>query len=264
MSRDEFIQVASTVPFDNTGTSGYTATDVQQALQDLRNFQISNPSYTATTLNGTLSLLQSSTSYQFITGSATGYSIKLADATTLFKGRTYILFNTTAQTINIKNYGNTVLTTLAQNSVGYAYLQDDGTANGTWVIWQVLTSTTASGIINYNLTSQTAFTTTSTTDVVITGFTLTPQAGTYACWYNAKSFHTTTPKTHWWSFYKNGSKIVESERSQDTAHSSQNMTDTTMAVATFTGSETIDVRIRAQNGSLRIDSRTIILIRLGT
>lgn len=263
MSKINISPVARSVPFDPTSVS-FTSTSVQEALQEARDRKVWTLSTTAITASGTKNLTEADNSLQIFTGSASGYSIVLPDATTLFNGRKFELVNNTNNTINIKDNTGSVLFTLSQNSIANCTLQSNSTAAGVWISWQVLLSSTASGIINYNIFTSTNFSTTSTSDVIITGFTLTPQAGTYACWYNASSFLNTTPKTHWWSFYQNGVKVARSERSQDTAHSNTGMVDPTMAVLVFNGSETIDVRVRTQNGTLQINDRTMILIRLGT
>jgi hypothetical protein len=220
--------------------------------------------FTATVLNSNLVLAADGKTLQFLTGTATGFSILLPDATALQPGHKFELINQSTQPILVKNSAGIVLFTLSQSSIGYLTLQDNSTAGGSWVYWQVLTTSTASGIINYNLTATTPFATTSATDVLITGFTLTPQAGTYAIWYNASVLHTTTPIAHFWSLYKAGVQIAESLRQQDTAHSNQVMVDSTMAVSQFNGAQSIDVRVRRNtSGTLTVNARTLILIRLG-
>lgn len=219
---------------------------------------------TAITTNGTLNLNVDSFTYQILTGSATGYSIVLPDATTVTPGLEFQFYNTTNNTIAVKNNSGTTLATIAQNTYMHIKLRANSTQDGVWDLWQILLSSIASGVINYTLSSSTAFNTTSTSYVQITGFSVTPQAGTYAIWYNAESFLTTTPKTHWWAIFRNGSIIQESERSQDTAHSNQNMVDATMCISTFNGSQSIDVRVKTTNGTLTINDRSLILIRLGT
>jgi hypothetical protein len=224
------------------------------------------PTSTATTLNGTLTLTVTSTCLQYLTGTATGYTVALPNATTLQTGWLYIIANTTSQTIDIDNGAGTFLFTLSQNSIGYLYLQTNGTTAGVWLYYQVLASSTASGIINYTLDDATPFTSSvrNPSYDLITGFSLTPQAGTYALWYNASVYYTTTPKSHWWAFYLAGVQQAGSIRMQDTAHSNQNMVDITMDVLQFNGSQTIDVRVSCDNtGSITVNSRTLILIRLG-
>lgn len=218
-----------------------------------------------TSLNGTYTMLGTDPTSLVLTGTASGFSVLLPNATSEPQGHLVNIYNTTSQIINIKDGAGNLLTSLSQSSVAYAYLQTNGTAAGTWIIWQVLISSTASGVINYNMVSSTAFTTSSTTNVVITAFSVTPQAGTYAIWYNAESFYTTTPKSHWFSIYKAGVQISNSERSQDTAHSNQNMNDSTMTITQVNGSQAIDVRVRCDNtGSLTVNKRSLLLIRLGT
>jgi hypothetical protein len=123
----------------------------------------------------------------------------------------------------------------------------------------------ASGILNYNLTSNTAFTTSSTSFVLITGFTLTPASGTYAIIYNASVFYTTTPRFHRWTIFRAGVELADSRREQLTSRSNQNMVDSTIAIANFNGSQTCDVRVLCDTsgGSLTVNARSILLVRLG-
>lgn len=264
MRRDSISQVASEIPFDNTTGRGFTSEDCQTTIEEIRDHTVYTSSSTAISAAGTLSLTSSSNNLQYLTGSGAGYSVVLPNATTIPVGSLYQIINTTNETVDIKDGSSALLFTLSQNSIGYLYLQLNGTSAGTWVYFQVLASSTSSGIINYNITSTTPFTTSSTTDVVITGFTVTPQAGTYCVWYNASVFYTTTPIAHYWSIYKGGSKVADSARQQDTAHSNQTMVDSTMAVISCNGSAAVDVRVRrGTSGALTVNARTLILIRLG-
>lgn len=222
---------------------------------------------TASTLNGTLTLDADSECLQYVTGTATGFSVVLPSALTLKYNTNYVFVNTTPNTIDIKNGSRTVLFTLSQNSFGYLYLRTNLTVAGVWDYWQVLASSTASGVINYNLISSTAFTTSvrTPTYAIITGFSLTPQAGTYAIWYNASVYYTTTPKPHYWSIYKNGSAITDSKRQQDTAHSNQTMVDATMTIASFNGTDVCAVYVScADTGSLTVNARSLLMVRLGS
>jgi hypothetical protein len=228
--------------------------------------RVATPTSTATTLNGTLTLTAASTSLQIITGTATGFSIVLPAATSLANGWKYEFSNTTSQLVTVKTNGGATLFTLDRISTAYITLRDNSTAAGTWIFWQVLTSSIASGIINYNTVSATAFTSTNRTDPyeLITGFQLTPQAGTYACWYNASVYYTTTPKAHFWAFHRAGTIVSDSMRQQDTAHSNQTMMDGTMTILSFDGSQTLDVRVKCDNtGALTVNARSLIAIRIG-
>lgn len=213
--------------------------------------------------NSTLTLTVVSHTHLRFTGTTAGQIVRLPVATTLIKGWRYEFSNASNKTIQVQDGAGVNLFVLDSNSKAFLELADATTTAGTWFFWQVLANSIASGVINYNIVSSAAFNTTSITDVLITGFQFTPQAGTYACFLNAASHLTTTPKAHWWSFYRGGTKMADSERTQDTAHSNQNMVDTTMTVAYFDGAQTLDVRVRTSNGTLTIKSRTMLLIRLG-
>jgi len=226
-----------------------------------------NSTNTTTILNGTLILTALSRCLQFLSGSATGFSVVLPAANTLGLSVHYVIANDTNQLVTVKDGSGVSILTIDRNSIAYLYVQDNTTIAGNWFFWQVLANSIASGIINYNITSSTAFITSSRnpTFVPITGLNVTPQAGTYACWYNASVYYTTTPKAHFWVFYKNGTQVVESLRQQDTAHSNQTMVDTTQAVLSFNGSETCSVRVACDNtGSLTVNARTMVLIRIGS
>jgi len=219
---------------------------------------------TQATAAGTLTLTVASNMAQYFTGATAGQIVQLPNATTLAVGQRYELFNQSSNTVQVKDGSGADLFVLSQSSIAYITLQTNGTAAGGWIAWQVFVSSQASGILNYQIISSTAFSTGSTSDVLITGFTLTPTAGTYAVWFNGSSYLTTTPKTHWWSIYRGGTKIADSERAQDTAHSNQTMMDSTQTVAAFNGTQACDVRVRTTNGTLTMNNRSLLLIRMGS
>lgn len=225
---------------------------------------VRSPTVTATTAGGTLTMLAPANT-QLLTGTAAGFSVALPSALTLNTVVDLPIFNLSSQNVNIKDFGGNIIFTVSQSSICFAYLVDNSTANGQWVFWQSLINE-ATGIKNYNLTSTTPFTTSSRNPAfaIITGFTLTPVAGTYICLYNASVFYTTTPKFHRWAFYESGVQVADSLRQQDTAHSNQTMMDTTQAIIQVSGADTIDVRVACDNtGSLTVNARTMVLIRLG-
>jgi hypothetical protein len=254
-------QVASSVPFDNT-VSSFKAADVQNALDETRRRIVWNLSTQATTTNGTMTLLESHDSMQIYTGSATGYSVILPVATTLFNGRKFEIVNSSSAPLTVKFADGTTLVTLGQTSIGYVTLQDNSTSNGVWISWQTYIGT-AGGILSYNLISSTAFTTSSTTDVLITGFSTTPSAGTYAVFYSASVFGTTSPQNNTWTIYKAGSAVSDSLRTQISSRSNQTMNQSTQSIVQFDGTQTVDVRVSIAAGSLTVNQRSLLLIRLG-
>ena len=255
--------VAPGVPFLNASTSFYYD-NVEDTLIETRQLITYDPEFITTSLNGTTNLVYTNKTLQIVTGTQTGHSIVLPNATTLFTGRKYEVANQSSQPISINTFGGSSLFNLNPQSVAMLTLQDNTTTAGVWI--SVVVSTIASGIQSYNLISSTPFTTSvrNPTFDIITGFSITPLSGTYGCWYSSASYYTTTPKSHFWAFYKAGVQVADSLRSQDTAHSNQNMMDTTQSIIQFNGSQALDVRVACDNtGSLTINQRSMLLIRLG-
>lgn len=254
--------VAEAVPFDNGTSKGFIDDNVQRALEELREHTIYDSRTQATTLNGTLTLTVTDKNFQILTGTQTGYSVVLPSATTLTLSASYQIANTSSQPVTIKDGSGAALFTLSQGSIGYAILQLNGTTAGTWLWWQSQLSV-ASGVITYNITTPTVFTSSSTTDVVITGFTVTPLAGTYAVWFNIATENTSGTATNTASIYKAGVKIADSERAARMAASNSPFALASMTISSFNGSETCDVRVRTSSASQTVRARSLLLIRLG-
>jgi len=224
------------------------------------------PDSFVTANNATLQLTSSSNFVNFLTGSGTPYTVRLPDASTINIGCKFEIFNLTNFVVAIRDFAGNLLFNLSQNSIGCATLQLNGSSAGTWQFWQVLTSSIASGIISYNVISAVAFNTTSRfpTYAPITGFNVTPQAGTYGVWYSASTYYTTTPKGHWWAIAKNGTNVTASIRRQDTAHSNQTMSDVTQSIIPCNGTDVISLNVACDNtGTLTVNDRSLLLIRLG-
>lgn len=221
------------------------------------------PALQAISLNGSLVLSVSAPTSVVLTGSATGYSVLLPNCTSEEPGHVHNLFNTTNELISIKDASGTQLVLLAQNSVAYCFLQSAGTTNGVWLIWQALLSSVASGVISYNVISSTPFTTSSPTDVVITGFSLTPQAGTYAVWYNASATCSQNNSDVEHSIYRGGLVIADSLRHTQSVSANFNFQQSTQTIAAFSGAETCDVRVSTNQGSHTVLDRSLLMIRIG-
>lgn len=221
-----------------------------------------NVTVTNTTLNGTLTLTVTSLSNHVFAGTATGFSVVLPNATTLTNnGWSYNFFNNTTQSIDIKYNDGSVVFTVAALSVGVFILQSNATTNGIWAFWQVFSGSSA-GLVYYKVTLSTTFTTTSLTNVLITGTTVTPISGTYAVWYNGLSSMSSGNKTHWWSIFNGGTIITDSERRQGSASANGGMTDSTITTTTVNGAQAIDVRVRTDGTSTTITGRTLIVARI--
>lgn len=210
----------------------------------------------------TLTLVGGSAMVQNLTGTTAGQIIQLPDATTLQNGHRFEFWNNSTQSVQVKNGSGTNLFVLSQNSISNLVLQSNSTTAGVWLSNQTAV-VIAGGITNYNIISSAAFATSSTTDVIITGFTITPQAGTYAVWYSASVVQSTSPVVVNWTIYKAGSAITDSLRSQQTARAVQTMDCSSQTIVQVNGSQAIDVRVATANGTLTVNQRSLILVRLG-
>lgn len=256
-------QRAEHVPFSNSGTS-FLESDVEGALLEVRKRVSNDLTSTETTASGTLTLTNTSNSLQVLTGTAAGFSVVLPDATTLKAGHFFEIPNTSNQSVTIKTNGGATLFTLGQTSIAFIRLETNGTAAGTWIYFQVFFSSLASGIVNYSNTSSTLFTTTSNTDVLITSFTITPQAGTYAVWSNLSASTSQGSRQVTMSLYKAGTAVTDSIREQTSPASNQKFTNSVLSTITVDGTQAIDVRVKVSASTLSIFDRTLLLIRLGT
>ena len=218
----------------------------------------------ATTLNGTLQLTVDDNTVIYITGSATGYTIKMPDATTIPQGHKYEIMNTGTAPMTISDFAGTALFTLGQNSTAFLYLLNGSTQAGLWNAWQIVTDPgIASGILNYNIISSTPFSTTSATDVAITSFSITPQAGRYAVWFSARMQASSGSSVNNWSVYNGGTKIIDSERGARFGAATSDFEAGTITVIYCDGSQSVDVRVRRSGGTLYVYDRSLLLIRLG-
>jgi hypothetical protein len=254
-------QVASSVPFDPTGIA-FSANDVQSALSEIRTQTVLSPEYVTTSNNATRTLTIADNTAIMFSGTGTNYTVILPDATTLFLGYYYRLYNTTAQPITIKDSGGNFLYTLSQSSVGYSTLQAQSNVSGTWIFWQSLTSL-AAGAISYNLTSSTSFSTSSSTDVAITGYSLTPQAGTYAVWYSASSSNSNSTAIVQVSVYNGGTPVANSVRQFISTGSNAPFPIQSQTITQVNGSTAISIFVNTSKGTFTVTNRSLILIRLG-
>lgn len=256
-------QVASSVPFDNTTSKGFVGSDVQAALEELRDHTIFDSRTQATTASGTLTLVSTDTNLQYLTGTATNYTVKLPNATTLSLSAYYQIINTSSQVVHVTDGAGGALFDLSQNSIGFFYLQANGTTAGTWIGWQTLTSV-ASGIVVYNVVSSTNFTSSASVDTLITGMSVVPQAGTYSIWYNAQNTGTGSGQQLDCTIYNGASAIADSIRSNlstSGGHIFQNSTQTT---ATFDGINACSIKIDPNGNSMTVGQRSLLMIRTGT
>lgn len=121
-------------------------------------------------------------------------------------------------------------------------------------------------IVNTEVESSTAFTTTSTTDVVITGLTTTPAAGTYLVMVSMEWVKTAggSPQTSTASLYLAGSPIANTPRSQTYTANAQFQNCKLQTIVAVNGSQAIDVRVNITGGTtLSVNERSLIVLRVG-
>jgi len=230
-------------------------------LAEIRTHTVLTPKFVTLSNSGTTTLVESDNTAVIFTGSGTSYTINMPNATTLSNGIYYRLYNTSSNILTIKDNAGTILISLSASSVAFITLEDNSTTAGTWIAWQ---SGFASSLSNYNVTSQTLFTTTSSTEVIITGFTVTPTAGTYSVWANSSMQSSGASSTIQGSLYKNGSQVADSTRSMKVSGSNTPMIYSTMSVIQFNGTDTCDLRVQTSSATLSVNNRSMLLIRLGS
>lgn len=243
---------------DNANQS--TNIKVKQQLES--KVLVTTPAFTTATTSGSLTLNNLSASVQFITGVAANFTVYLPDATTLTLGTNYEIYNRSSSPVTIRHHDNTFLGTLAPESVSSLVLQSNSTPAGVFSPFTVEIAQ-AAGIANVQASSDVAFTTSSTTDVPVTGMTLTPPSGLY--YFSFSSYNSSTQNNSLSSVtaYKNGTPISATLRTAQSTASNFVFLLQTQGVVSLNGVDEISIRAKVTLGSLTISGRNIILLRLG-
>lgn len=252
--------VASSVPFDNVGNK-INATEVQSALSELRKEDVLSIIPVVTSLNGNYNILKDNSNIHAVEGSATGFTITLPDATTLFLGRRFEILNKSSESIEVLDNDGTLLTTLINGDIGVVTLESNPDPAGTWIV--SIISSSAKGITSFSIGSSTTFTTTSATDVLVTGMSVTPDTGRYGLWFSADTEIAQNNKLAEVVIYINGSVVERTRRVVQGVSSNFKSALITIAEVSVNGSEQLDVRVNISGGSLDVNQRRLLLIRLG-
>jgi hypothetical protein len=125
----------------------------------------------------------------------------------------------------------------------------------------------ASGVSNTEVNSTTAATTTSTTDVLMTGMTITPVAGTYLVFFSCWVTNTVGLSNVVISIYVGATQKADSLRQCEPGSSgltsgSQNMCLATNGVVTVNGSQAITIQWHVQSGTGTVTNRTLNILRV--
>lgn len=213
------------------------------------------------TANTTTSLVATSNGVQVFTGTTAGQILKMPDATTLLVGQQFIVYNQASVSVAVQNTGGGAIKTSPNNSITVVSLQDNSTANGVW-------SATVSFDSAYQEVSATAGAAiTSGTDVLVTGMTITPAAGTYAVTFTSTGSYSNSNTTQTISIYAGGVQNANSSRTVGSATAglgaTQDSAITTNGTVTVNGSQAIEIRARRSANTFTINARTMTIIRVG-
>ena len=252
---------ADCIDFDNTGLK-FNSILVSTALDELRNREVHSLHMHTTTLNGSDTIIQADDTIHIAEGTATGYKFVMPDATTLFLGRRFEMINSSSETILINDDGGTTLVTLIAGDSAVLTLEDNATANGSWIVTVV--SLAATGITSYVVTSNTPFITSSSTDDLITGFTITPVSGRYSVWYSADIVISNNNRESESVIYVDAVAIENTRRTTQGVGSNYEAAANTVGEVIVDGTEAVDVRVNITAGDLDVNQRSLVLIRLGS
>jgi len=249
----------------NMANNDINNVDVITSNKSEKNINVDTPTYTTVSNNGTLTLIASSSSVHFLTGTATGYSVVFPNATTLSRGTNYEIYNRSSSPITLKYSDGSTIGVLSTESVSSLILQDNATAKGLFSPFTVEVAQ-AAGIQNYSVTATAAVTITSATDTQVVGspsFTITPMSGTYIIFLSTSNSTTSNNALNYMSLYKDGTQITGSERVAQGVSTGFVFQLSTQAVASFNGTEQLRVYARVSTGTLTINARSIAMLRLG-
>jgi len=211
--------------------------------------------------NSTLALTVASTVQHVFTGAVAGQILRLPDATTLGNGHRFDIYNEGTTTLSLQNSTGASLTYGLAKSYVKCVLQSNSTAAGIWLFSSVITGQT-SGVINYKVTSTASFAP-GTADVVVTGMSVTPVAGTYAIWYHASCKITGNNTILTTSIFNGATQVTDSVRTIGSSVSTFNTNHATQSTVQFNGTNTCEIHVSRTGNALTVTGRSLILIRLG-
>lgn len=105
-------------------------------------------------------------------------------------------------------------------------------------------------------------TTTSLTDVVATGMTITPTAGTYIVLFSSDMKNSSNNRTMNYSIYVNGVQVANSQRINSVNNNIDRNVAHTSSVVTVNGSEAIDIRWRTSGNTATMGNRILTLLKV--
>lgn len=130
---------------------------------------------------------------------------------------------------------------------------------GSAATWQ---TPTISSLSSGDVTGTTTITTTSLTDVLMTGMTVTPAAGTYLVWFSGAVSHSTNNAITWMSIYAGGTIVTASESPAQRATTAVSFPFACAARVTVNGSQAIEGRWRTSAATATNTRRTLMYLKV--
>lgn len=220
--------------------------------------------YTTTaTAAGTTVLTVTSTNQQYFTGTTT-QTITLPVTSTLTLGHTYVIVNNSTGNVTVNSSGANLIQTMTSNTrLTVTCILTSGTTAASWDSEYVIQAPVATEVaFSSNIT------TTSTTDVVLTGMTITPISGTYLVMFSTWLTASAASNVHTMSIYVNGVQNAGSIRaaipfSSASLAATQDIPLSTNAIVTVNGSQAIDIRWRTSAGTATAHNGTLDILKVG-
>ena len=214
---------------------------------------------TTVSSNTTTTLTSANAGIQYFTGTSANQIVRLPDATTLVVGAWYEIKNrNTVTTLAVANNGGAVLdTTPAVSGVSVCHLLDNSNSNG---VWDVRTRFEPAA---QEVSSTTGMSINSTTDVLITGMTITPPAGTYRVTFDTSVVGTTNNSTYGFAIYAGGTINTSSQRDYIMTPANARYAAVTSGTVTVNGSQAIEIRGKRSAGTTTVQVRTMSIVRVG-
>lgn len=229
--------------------------DSIQSYRRVWDFQTQAAANTTTNLNIT------NASIQYYTGSTAGQIVRLPDAQSLVVGACYEIRNrNTAATLAVQNNaGGALDITPAVSGVSVCHLLSNADNAGVWDVrtrfepYADEVSATAGMSIN------------SASDVLITGMTITPPAGTYRVTFEAPVTNSAAGSTIGFAVYAGGTINTNSNKTFTTISTLGNggYYYGTTGTVTVNGSQAIEIRGRRSSGTTTVLVRTMQITRVG-
>ena len=127
-----------------------------------------------------------------------------------------------------------------------------------------ITNTVATGLLSYVLTSDITFSTDSASDVLITGFTVTPDSGRYAVYYSSDIVISQNNRIAQNVIYVDGAAVSNTRRRVQGISANFAANQQTVGQVIVSGSQVVDVRVNVSAGALDVNQRSLVLLRLGS